>query len=74
MMKVIKSEKRTSLSNSTIDDLHALNANQIPLEDFNPDASIELWWKDKIRRPNQRQRKDYDAHRPGPSSHQDQRY
>ena len=42
MMKLIKNEKRTSLSNSTIDDLLALNANQIPLEDFNPDASIEL--------------------------------
>lgn len=26
---------------------------------FNPDAGIELWWHAKLRRPDQKKRKDY---------------
>ena len=42
------------------DDLLALTVDPIPLKSFNPDASIELWWKDKLRRPNQQPRKAYE--------------
>ena len=59
-LKLIKSEKRSSLSNETLDDLLALTVDPIPLKSFNPDASIELWWKDKLRRPNQQPRKAYE--------------
>ena len=66
-LKLIKSEKRSSLSNDTLDDLLALTVDPIPLKSFNPDASIELWWKDKLRRPNQQPRKAYEK-RSGQSS------
>lgn len=59
-LKVIKSEKRSSLSNESLDDLLTLNVDAIPLKMFNPDASIELWWKEKVRRPNQQPRKVYE--------------
>ena len=49
-LKVIKSERRSSLSKES---LLTLTVDAIPLKMFNPDASIELWWKDKVRRPNQ---------------------
>ena len=32
-----------------------------PLKEFCPDAAIDLWWKDKLRRPHQHIRKDYAA-------------
>ena len=56
-LKVIKVDKRASLGNSTLDDLLVLNADKIPLQDFNPDPSIDLWWKAKTRRPNQKEYK-----------------
>ena len=27
------------------------------MKDFDPDPCIELWWKDKVRRPDQERRK-----------------
>ena len=50
-------EKRFSLSNESLDDLLILTTDAIPLKMFNLDASIELWWKDKVRHPNQQPRK-----------------
>ena len=64
-LKVMKSEKRSSLSNESLDDLLTLTA--IPLKMFNPDASIKLWLKDKVRHPNQQPRKPYEK-KPGQSS------
>lgn len=61
-MKLIKSDKRCSLTNDSLDDLLLLNADKMPLSHFNPDKSIELWWADKTRRPNQRSRKPYARH------------
>ena len=58
-MKLIKNKKRSSLRNETLDDLLALTVDPIPLKSFNPDASLELWWKDKLRHPNQQPRKAY---------------
>ena len=59
MLKTIKKvDKRTSLSTGTFNDV-LLNADKIPLEDFNPDPSIDLWWNAKSRRLNQRQQKEY---------------
>ena len=52
-------DKRASLSNSTLDDLLVLNADKLPLQDFNPDPSIDLWWNAKTRRLNQKPRKEY---------------
>ncbi len=56
-MNVIKTNKRSLLTN---DDLLLLSVDSVPLKDFCPDAAIDLWWKDKLRRPNQKKRKEYE--------------
>ena len=60
-LKLIKVDKRSSLGNDLLDDLLVLNTDRVPLKDFNADESISLWWRDKVRRPNQRPRKEYEA-------------
>ena len=60
-LKLIKVDKRSSLGNELLDDLLVLNSDRVPLNSFNADHSISLWWSDKVRRPNQRPRKDYAA-------------
>ena len=57
---MIKSNKRTSLKKDTLDDLLVLAIDNVPLSDFCPDA-IELWWKDKVRRSSQSERKEYNT-------------
>ena len=61
-MNVIKTNKRSLLSNQSLDDLLLLSTDSVPLKDFCPDAAIDLWWKDKLRRPNQKKRKQYKKH------------
>ena len=58
-MKVIKTDKRSVLSNESLDDLLMVSINGPPLKEFCPDAAIDLWWKDKLRRPHQQERKAY---------------
>ena len=58
-MNVIKTSKRSLLSNDTLDDLLLLTVDGVPLADFNPDAAIDIWWNDKQRRPNQKKRNPY---------------
>ena len=60
-LNVIKSNKRTSFKNDTLDDLLVLAIDSVPLSDFCPDSAIELWWKDKVRRPSQSERKEYNT-------------
>ena len=58
-MNVIKGKRRSLLANDTLDDLLSISAANVPLCDFNPNEAIDLWWADKIRRPNQSARKQY---------------
>ena len=58
-LNVIKTNKRSILSNESLDDLLMLSINGPPLKEFCPDAAIDLWWKDKLRRPQQHLRKEY---------------
>ena len=58
-MNVIKSKRRSSLSNGALDDLLTVASAKVPLKDFCPDDAIDLWWKDKVRRPNQKRRRPY---------------
>ena len=70
----IKVDKRSCLSNESLDDLLILNNPRIPIKSFNPDPSIDLWWSAKARRPSQKERKEYRPRRsdqPGPSTSQD---
>lgn len=50
--------KRTLLSNETLDDLLTLTSDQTPLNEFSADTAIDLWWNAKVRRPNQRKRQE----------------
>ena len=58
-MNVIKTNKRSLLSNESLDDLLLLSTDSAPLKEFCPDAAIDLWWKDKLCRPNQKKRREY---------------
>ena len=52
---VIKTDRRTKLSNDTHNYLTMVASNTVPLQDFSPDDAIHLWWRDKVGRPNQSQ-------------------
>ena len=58
-LNVIKTDKRTLLSNDTLDDLMLLTSQNVPLDQFCADSAIDLWWRSKLRRPEQRARKIY---------------
>ena len=58
-VNVIKTKKRCSLSNESLDDLLTITSAHIPLKDFCPDDAIDLWWKEKVHRPNQKPRRPY---------------
>ena len=58
-VSVIKTKKRCSLSNESLDDLLTITSAHVPLKDFCPDNAINLWWKEKVRRPNQKPRRPY---------------
>ncbi len=58
-MNVIKTKKRSLLTNESLDDLLLLTIDGVLLKDFCPDQSIDLWWQDKVRRPHQTPRKTY---------------
>ena len=67
-VSIIKTNKRTLLSNDTLGDLLLLSTDQVPLQDFCPDAAVDLWWRSKSRRPDQRTRRPYRQHSAGSSS------
>ena len=52
-VNLIKVNKRSSLSNESLDDLLVLNSERVPIQDFKPDPGINLWWESKTRRPAQ---------------------
>ena len=58
-LKVIKTKRRSSLSNSTLDDLLEINVEGPPLSSFDASSAVWLWWTDSRRRVNQQARKEY---------------
>ena len=64
-LKIIKNEKRTNLSCSTLNDLFGVNTEGPTLGNFSADAAVDLWWSDcsSGRRVNQKPRKEYRRHR-----------
>ena len=58
-LKLIKVDKQASLGSDSLNDLLALNTDSDSMKDFNPDSSIQLWWRAKLRRPDQKKRKEY---------------
>ena len=60
---VIKTEKRTVLASSSLDDLLEINCDAVSVRNYSPDKAIQLWWDDKLRHPNQKPHKKYKRHR-----------
>ena len=50
-MKEIKRNKRSLLSNETLDDLLLISTAEVSMTQFDADPAIKLWWNDKVRRP-----------------------
>ena len=58
-LKVIKTDRRTSLQRDTLSDLMEINTEGPPLSSFSADHAVDLWWTQCARRPNQSARKPY---------------
>lgn len=63
-VNLLKNSKRTSLGNDTLNDLLVLNTDKVPLQDFSPEAPIDLWWDAKTRKPSHGPRKQYKKRTP----------
>ena len=59
LLKIIKVNKHSLLSNEALDDLLLLNSDKTPLEKFDPNPAIDLWLSSKPRRLSQKARKPY---------------
>ena len=61
MMKMIKTDKRTSMHTSTLSDLLEIQVEGPPLASFSPARAVELWWEDckTTQRVNQAPRREY---------------
>ena len=53
-LKLIKSERRTSLGEDRLDQLVRINVEAPPLSKWDPSSAVELWWRDRTRRINVR--------------------
>ena len=69
-LKIIKNERRTNLSCSTVNDLLEVNTEGPTLSTFSANAAVDLWWSDcsSGRRVNQKPRKEYRRHRKSSST------
>ena len=61
MLKIMKTEKRTAPSITSVNDLMEINTEGSSLSNFNAEAAVSLWWDDcaNTRRINQHPRKKY---------------
>jgi hypothetical protein len=51
-LKVVKTDRRSSLLISTLNDLLEINIEGPALENYSSAAAVDLWWADCVRRPN----------------------
>ena len=51
-LKLIKSNRRSTLSEERLDHLLRIKVDAPPLAQWNPSAAVDLWWSDKTRRVN----------------------
>ena len=63
LLGTIKVDKRSRLTNKSLDNLLLLKSDKIPLSCFNADPSIDLWLAAKGRRPSQKKKKEYQPRR-----------
>ena len=55
-LKVIKTDRPSSLQIDTLDDLMEINVEGL---NFSAENAVDFWWSDRRRRPNQEPRKEY---------------
>ena len=67
-LKVVKTDRCTSLHMDTLDDLMEINVEGPLLENFSADLAVDLWWAECARRPNQGPRKEYRPREKDPES------
>ena len=70
-LKVIKTERHTSLNTCTLNDLMEINIEGPSFENFSADQAVDFWWADCARRPNQSARKEYSPRATAESSESD---
>ena len=58
-LRRVKSVKRASLSQQTLEDILRIQAEGPPMESYDPTNAIKEWDRAKRRRPNQKRRKAY---------------
>ena len=60
-LKIIKTDRRTNLNTTTLNDRIEINVEGPHLELFNADAALDIWWKDSSsgRRVNQKESEQY---------------
>ncbi len=58
-VNIIKSSRRVQFSTETLNDLLTIATHAEYIEDFDPNPAIDLWWKYKVRRLNEKPRKLY---------------
>ena len=63
-VNLIKCSKRSSLGHDSLNDLLTLNTDKVPLQEFSPEAAIDLWWDAKTRKPSHGPRKQYKKRTP----------
>ena len=49
-LKLVKTDKKISLSNDSLDSLLQINVEGPPLEQWDPTEAVNSWWKEKSRR------------------------
>ena len=69
-MKIVKTNRRTSLKSTTLSDLLKIKAESPPLASFSADRAVSLWWDacKTTRRVSQMPRKEYRPREKGQSS------
>ena len=50
LLKLIKSDRRSCLSENHLDDLMQISIDGPPMSEWNADGAVQLWWSDKQRR------------------------
>ena len=67
-LKLIKTNRRTSIKEDTLDQLVRINVEGPPLFDWDPACAIQLWWRERIRRINRNDSPPTSASTAGPTS------
>ena len=66
-LKLIKTNRRTSIKEDTLDQLVRISVEGPPLSDWDPACAMQLWWREKALRINRNESPSTSASTPGPT-------